>query len=205
MKDYPSIKKNPIFNEYYFFYPKLDGSNVRAEWNTKKGFYKFGKRNGLIDDSNPFLKEVPKIIMEKHSEKFNKILFDNKIKNAVCFFEFYGNNSFAGSHINEEHFCSLIDVSIENKGIILPSKLNQLFDQVDNFCPFLGEFKLSTEVYNDIINYNFSGMSFEGVVIKSDKYITPGIPESYKIKNILWKQKLKEYCGNNENLFKQLE
>ena len=50
MKSYRSIpfaNKIPE-NETFYVFDKLDGSNIRAEWNPKKGFYKFGSRSQLL-------------------------------------------------------------------------------------------------------------------------------------------------------------
>ena len=43
MKQYPTIPKT-IQSIDIIAFDKLDGSNIRAEWNPKKGFYKFGSR-----------------------------------------------------------------------------------------------------------------------------------------------------------------
>ena len=51
MKQYPKIlyfDQAPI-NEQCYAFDKIDGSNFRAEWSKKRGWYKFGTRNTMIN------------------------------------------------------------------------------------------------------------------------------------------------------------
>lgn len=48
MKTYPSISTQVDFSLSYCVFDKLDGSNLRAEWSPKRGFYKFGSRTQLL-------------------------------------------------------------------------------------------------------------------------------------------------------------
>jgi hypothetical protein len=40
MKEYPSIDREIRFGEPIYAFDKLDGSNIRAEWNKKRKFWK---------------------------------------------------------------------------------------------------------------------------------------------------------------------
>jgi len=60
MKEYPSIGKNVVGEKIYAF-DKLDGSQVRAEWNKKKKFYKFGTRTRLLDTNDEYWGEAHKL------------------------------------------------------------------------------------------------------------------------------------------------
>ena len=55
MDKYPKIsgktKDFPLKSAYAFV--KYDGSNIRATWNKKQGFFKFGTRSHLIDTTDP--------------------------------------------------------------------------------------------------------------------------------------------------------
>ena len=62
MKSYPSIPKDIPPSEFVAF-GKLDGSNIRAEWNPKKGFYKFGTRTKIIDASTPVFGKAVNLIL----------------------------------------------------------------------------------------------------------------------------------------------
>jgi len=44
MKSYPSIPGKHTNGIPLTVFDKLDGSNIRAEWSKKRGFYKFGTR-----------------------------------------------------------------------------------------------------------------------------------------------------------------
>jgi len=43
------------FGEYSYSFIKYDGSNLRFCWNRKRGWYKFGSRNVMIDKNTPIL------------------------------------------------------------------------------------------------------------------------------------------------------
>ena len=80
MKDYWSI---PGWKGVELGYPcvafdKPDGSNIRAEWSKKTGFYKYGSRNVLIDKSHPFLGEAIPLFENTLAEKVEKALRDTK-------------------------------------------------------------------------------------------------------------------------------
>ena len=53
MKSYSSIE---YFGEHWgipiIAFDKMDGSNLRFEWSKKRGFYKFGSRNVMIDENH---------------------------------------------------------------------------------------------------------------------------------------------------------
>ena len=51
MKEYPSIPYRIHGDLDIIAFGKYDGSNIRAEWSQKKGFYKFGTRKRLLDES----------------------------------------------------------------------------------------------------------------------------------------------------------
>ena len=59
MKSYPTIPHwhKGIYGEHVYGFNKLDGSNIRAEWNKKRGWYKFGTRNMIINEQHPHFGE----------------------------------------------------------------------------------------------------------------------------------------------------
>ena len=71
MKEYPTISTKIVDQPIYAF-DKLDGSNIRAEWTKKQGFYKFGKRHGLVDETNLLLGDAKSLIQETYSEQLKK-------------------------------------------------------------------------------------------------------------------------------------
>lgn len=202
MKSYPSIKKK-IENKSILAFDKLDGSNIRAEWNPKKGFYKFGSRNQLIDKStNIFGNSIP-IIIEKYSEQISSILSKQNYKSAVCFFEFYGENSFAGQHNpNDKMDVTLIDVNPFNCGLISPYEFIKLFGHID-IPKVVYEGVVDKQFIDDVKNSNVNGITFEGVICKGCEGRSGNF--MFKIKTNAWLDKLKLFCNGDMELFKQME
>ena len=85
MKSYPSISKEIRQDIHIFAFDKLDGSHIRAEWNFKNGFYKFGTRTQLIDQSSkPFGKAI-KILQDKYESDIAMVFKEQKWRDVICF------------------------------------------------------------------------------------------------------------------------
>ena len=85
MKSYPIISYKIDGNISIYAFDKLDGSCIRAEWATKKGFWKFGTRRRLLDKSE-FLGTAIDLIREKYEKDLSKIFYKNKCGRVLCFF-----------------------------------------------------------------------------------------------------------------------
>lgn len=197
MKEYPSISSKPILDKYIYAFDKIDGSNIRVEYNKKNGFYKFGRRNGLLDDSNPNLLCAPKLFVEKYQDKLLDAFKKEKIEQATCFFELYGDNSFAGNHTGQNMDVFLFDISVHKKGFMSPS----------SFVEFCIKYKLEypkivyqglcdQDFISSIINSENDKFTFEGVVCKGE-YVSPGMPLMFKIKSKKWIDAVKGKFGEN--------
>lgn len=133
MYRYPEIdgpSKAP--HEHCLAFDKLDGSNMRFEWSPKRGWYKFGSRGQLIDQSHPELGQAIPIFMSKYASAVEKIVRDSKeLRNAQCvtaFAEFFGPNSFAGRHYpNDPKDVVLFDFHVHKKGLMGPSDFLRKF------------------------------------------------------------------------------
>ena len=201
MKSYPSIPTKIVPDLNFYFFDKLDGSNIRAEWNKKKGFYKFGSKTQLIDDST-FLGSSIKLIMDGPAEELSKRFTENKYESVVCFFEFYGEHSFAGSHrYTEPHRVTLIDIDVYKKGILLPNDFLKLTEGLDR-ANLLYTGEVTVEFVDAVKSGTLEGMTFEGVVGKG---VLRNQQHMFKIKNRAWLEKLKEYCGDNVQLYERLK
>lgn len=201
MKSYPSIIKKLIDSPGIAF-DKLDGSNIRAEWSKeKKGFFKFGSRTKLIDESHPILGESINLFKEKYSEPLSKKLFDKRFKKGVAFFEFFGENSFAGDHKIEKKDVVLFDLC-GDKGLLYPKDYLNFVEGLD-IAKVLYEGYLTKDFIEKVESGSLEGMTFEGVIFKSHLG-RPGLPDMTKIKNKAWIEKLKVYCKDDEDLFKKL-
>ena len=65
------------------------------------------------------------------SDQLGKIFRDQRWDKVVVFFEFYGTNSFAGYHDeNDEFSATLIDVSVHKRGILEPKDFLKTFKKI---------------------------------------------------------------------------
>ncbi len=201
MKSYPSISTK-IKPTRVVAFDKIDGSNIRVEWSNKQGFYKFGSRTRLIDESTYMLGESINLILENFADDLSAKFAKKRWNRVVAFFEFHGNNSFCGSHENEEHKVTLIDVNVYKRGMFEPEEFVNEFGELD-IPKVLHLGQLSEELVTTVRNGTLDGMSFEGIVCKyKNKKINK--VDMFKIKNREWLNRLKDRCGNNEALFRKL-
>jgi hypothetical protein len=204
VKDYPTIERI-VQTGVFWAFDKLDGSNIRAEWNQKRGFYKFGKRTGLLDDTNLILKRAPDLIIATAADKLDHLFRDRKWERVVAFFEFHGPRSFAGQHEpDDEHVVSLIDVSVHRKGILVPNQFMELVNDADvPHAAMLHHGSIDAEFIRQVKDGTLKGMTFEGVVCKGG-LVSPGLPLMFKLKSDAWIAKLRSRCGENDVLFQWL-
>lgn len=204
MKSYPSL---PYASECHLpivAFDKLDGSNVRAEWTSKKGWAKFGTRNRLVDSTDPIFGKIPEIVRAKFGESLPEALKAGKFDRAMCFFELHGSKSFAGMHdINDDLTVTLIDVAPFNQGILEPERYLKYFGHLD-IAKVLYEGNLTPEFIESVRNSTLPGMTFEGVVCKAKNDKKTKMPLMFKQKSRAWLDKLRSHCGTNEELFRTL-
>ena len=74
MKTYPTIRyfESNDLGKKIIAFNKLDGSNIRAEWNKKRGLYKFGSRTRLISESDSLGEAIS--LIKKQEVELNEIL-----------------------------------------------------------------------------------------------------------------------------------
>jgi hypothetical protein len=202
LKDYPSIDLAPRYGTQVYFCDKLDGSNIRAEWDRKKGLWKFGRRKGLLDDSNPFLPQSEQMIQDTFGDALGRIFTKQRWRKATAFFEFWGPQSFAGNHEEGDDFrVTLIDVAADKKGILEPKQFYKLFGDLP-VAELLDHGKFNKLIEREIQAGEWS-VTFEGVVCKGAR-ISPGRPLMFKVKTRAWLDKLKAHCKGDDALFERL-
>jgi hypothetical protein len=202
MKSYPSITtKFPSKGNKIIAFDKLDGSNIRVEWSKKRGFYKFGTRNRLLDESDPVFGESKQLIIDKYEEDLVKIFREQRWEKALGFFEFGGENSFAGTHQDEEHDVILFDVHVFKKGMVEPKTFRKLFEDIVETPKVLYQGNLTSDFVDDVKDGSLTDMTFEGVVCKWEHRDQA---EMCKVKSRQWLDKLKTYCKNDPKLFNRL-
>lgn len=205
MKEYPSIDKACVDKEVYVF-DKLDGSNIRAEWSKKKGFWKFGTRRQVLGESTDEIwNEAPILIKEKYERDLHDLFVKERYQKAVGYFEFYGDNSFAGNHADEQHQVTLFDIRADKKGILLPRDFLRMTEEKGiETAKLLCYGKANMLLVDQVRNGTLEGMTCEGVVCKAQEYKTPGIPWMFKIKSDEWLFKLVKKCNGDDKMFEKL-
>lgn len=204
MKQYPSIYTTPNYSESFVVFDKLDGSNIRAEWSRKRGFYKHGSRTQLLSTEQEILYPSIEMIEREYApalaSRFKKAGFES----AVCFFEYYGPNSFAGSHNPTDKMeLVLIDIAPYKKGILSPKEFLELAEGL-KIPNILHKGKIGAQIIQDVRNGTFPGVTFEGIVCKGPYQQKLGHPVMFKVKSQAWLDKLKTICGDNEELYNKL-
>lgn len=204
MKQYPRIPRVARTDVPVIAFDKLDGSLIRAEWSKKNGFYKFGRKKGLLDHSYPVLLRAPELIKTKYEEQLNQVFRKNRWDQVVAFFEFLGDNTFAGQHVeSESQKVVLLDVNPHKKGILDPRDFLKMFGSLD-IPDVLYEGKANQEFVTAVKNGTLKGMSFEGVVCKGSNPKKPKHRVMFKLKNDAWIEKLRNYCGDDIGKFNEL-
>lgn len=184
MKEYPSIpywidviKGKPC----HAFY-KYDGSNLRFEFSSKRGWYKFGTRRGLFDHTHDVFGEALTIWPDigKDIEKIIKKKYG--CNQFTVFSEFFGENSFAGKHeIKDKKELKVFDIFLDNNEFISAREFVKYFGQ--NYCAqVIYQGNMNIPFIEDVKNNRLNLV--EGVICK-------GVDWSCKIKTRQWLDKLK--------------
>jgi hypothetical protein len=207
MKAYPSITTKIDFTKPAVVFDKLDGSNIRAEWSPKQGFYKFGSRTQLLTPDQTQLYPAIDKILADFGEELSVRFRQKKMERAVAFFEYGGPNSFAGSHPDpvEDLTATIIDVSVYKKGFMAPDAFIQFTDGLRT-PRVLFRGRMDEDFFQSVRHSTLPGMTFEGVVGKSLETVhSEGGPIMFKIKSNAWLDKLKTFCNNDEQMFNRLK
>lgn len=191
MKQYPEIpgwKKFPLGTKVIAF-DKIDGSNIRCEWSKKRGWYKFGTRTQMLDESHEHFGQAISLFQKKYADVVAQICYDEfKVQERiVAFVEFYGPNSFAGSHVESDtKDVILLDVDIFKKGFISPRQFIKLFRDIE-IPNIILDGNFNKEFIEKIRNNEFN--LSEGVVVKAVE--KSKIPMT-KVKTLAWIERLKK-------------
>jgi len=201
VKTYPSIPSTVSQGTRIIAFDKIDGSNIRAEWSKKRGFYKFGTRKRLLGEDEHPLGEAVGIIRSKYDKDLSDIFKKLRIQSAICFFEFWGEHSAFGFHCDEPHDVTLFDVNLFKQGIMFPKEYFKTFGKLD-IALKLYEGNCNSDFINSVRFGSLEGMGSEGVVCKAPGHHMQ--PLMFKIKRDSWYNRLREHCRGDVNLFKEL-
>ena len=170
MKAYPTIPREPkgkTGDRRLHIFDKLDGSNLRFEWTNRKGWFRWGSRHQVIDDSHPTLGSGFALFGERLAEPIARIAHANRWEALVAFAEFWGPNSLAGQHVPDDpKQVTLFDVSPYRKGMLGPERFLELFGELD-VPRYLGELPWNDELVARVRCGGLPGVTFEGVVGKA--------------------------------------
>jgi RNA ligase len=203
----PGRKKNFLHTELdVIAFDKCDGSNIRAEWSPKRGFYKFGSRKCLIDEKHEQLGKSVGLIQDTCAAELAKVFKDERWEKAICFFEFYGPRSFAGNHHeDDDHQVTLFDVNPHKRGMVSPRDFIKLFGHLE--IPEVLYEGLADDKFVDAVhNSTLPGITLEGVVCKAPNPNgkKTSQPIMFKLKTKKWLDMLREFVNYDEALFQRL-
>jgi hypothetical protein len=180
MKQYPYIQSSTgtkfreLNNAYVF--DKIDGSNLRFEWSRKRGWYKYGTRHRLFDESDEVFGPAILLFHSSMGYSIDRVLRKGNHQSAVAFAEYAGKQSFAGQHIpGDMMWLYLFDIALDKKGLIGPKQFVDTFSDVCLIPNVLGTGLHWTRNCVEMVKYagqpdhplQWSGITFEGVVVKS--------------------------------------
>lgn len=205
MKSYPTIKthKNTKnIGNFCIAFDKMDGSNIKIEWNRKNkhcnGFIKFGTRTQLIDKNSQF-GEVPDMFMNKYSEGVAKIFKDDKLfrgaEEITLYLEYFGENSFAGSHEEtDEKDIVLFDLFVYKKSFIQPKDFIETFETLG----------IPNVIYSGIFDNNLIKNVNDNIYNLKEGVVSKGVIDGKiwmtKIKTFDWLEKVKNKFGEKRYL-----
>ena len=192
MKQYPSIShyNDSVLGKSVIAFDKLDGSNLRFEWNKKKGWNKFGTRRTMLDKNDPLYIGVD-LFLAKYAKPLEEIFIEDKdfrsIKDVIVFCELHGPNSFYGQHDFQNMEVTLFDVNPMTKGFIPPREFVKKFGHLG-----IPEIVFDGIFEEQLVERIRKSDLREGVVVKwmNNKHL-----HSVKIKTDKWLEELKTKYG----------
>ncbi len=193
MKQYPTIlpsDKAPIGKQCIAFV-KYDGSNLRWEWSPKRGWYKYGTRTRLFNETDEIFGEAIPIFQDTLGPEIARRIKDieRSVQSAIVFTEFFGPNSFTGLHEpSDKKELKLFDVNLYKRGIMGPRDFVKNFGDLSFAAEVVYQGNLTSEFIKDVRDGKYPVV--EGVVAKGDDFMV-------KIKTTKYLEKLKEVyvCG----------
>ena len=198
MKTYPSTSRYREDRHLGFqgdTFAKIDGSNLRFEWEKKKGWFRFGTRRRVINEEHETFGSALEIFQCDYSEHFEKLALQKKWTGITVYCEFWGDNSFAGEHEpSDEKYLTPIDVAVYKRGILESAEFVKLFN--DKFdLKYLGNLTWDQTFVERVQNSEYPNMAMEGVVGKNGS----GHKRlAIKLKSKIWIEKVIQKYGQEK-------
>jgi len=197
MEQYPTIEgssKAPLGKQCIAFY-KYDGSNLRWEWNPKKGWFKFGTRRELFDHTSEIYGEAIPLFMSTMADDIVRRVkdYERNCQRITAFTEFFGPNSFAGVHVlGEPKQLKLFDVYLFKRGLLNPRQFQKSFGDLSYSAEVVYEGHLNRQFIEDVRASRYP--VWEGVICKGDDFMV-------KVKTDAYFRKLREVYPQRWNQF----
>jgi hypothetical protein len=206
MIEYPSIiNSSKAPRDKMVAFDKLDGSNFRAKYTSKKGFETFGTRTQLIDETTPFWGNAVNLfintIEQPLLDKFTKDKEFRHEREIIVFGEYLGPNSFAGRHQDDDPMEIVVfDIMVghKNRKFLSPHTFVKEFKTIVKIPTIVFEGNLSDDFINRVRENEFN--LNEGVICKGlvSNGAYRGNVWMCKIKTNRYFEMLKEKFGEDE-------
>lgn len=192
MNHYPSIEgSNNAPHKPCYAFVKYDGASIRAEWSRKRGWYKFGTRKRLLDQTDEIFGPAIPLFLNKYGDSLPKVFLSEKdfrgVTSFIVFFEYFGEKSLGGGFVpGDRTDVVLFDANPHKKGILGPKEFLDIF----------GHLQVAEVVYQGNLNQEFiENVRTEKVDISSKYEIRSEVPEGVVCKGSsghqLWMRKIK--------------
>lgn len=196
MEQYPETmgaKHAPLGRPCIAFY-KYDGSNLRWEWNPKRGWHKMGTRTELFSEDHPLWGQAVPLFDEIKDDIVSRVRAEFRdVQRITAFTEFFGKSSFAGTHMEcEQKELRLFDVYLFKKGMMPGKWFLDVFGDADYAAEPIYIGNLNQPFIQDVREGKYP--VWEGVVAKGDGF-------QVKIKTNAYLAKLKEVFGHRWEKF----
>jgi hypothetical protein len=212
MKHYDSIPRiqddGTLKSEMVWGFNKLDGQNFCVTYKPKHKIWgPYGSRTRTVDENDEQFGQTVKWFQDSNYKPIlENLVANNRGKKQVLngidemtfFFEWYGENSFAGRHQEgDEMHLALIDVFLKKKGYMEPKDYYEIFNDHGVELPelvYTGP--LSSEIIERVRENDWTqeGADFpnvkEGVVFKRSTMMKGQRRPSVKVKTKWWLDKL---------------
>ena len=209
MKEYDSIENikydRSLVGEEVWIFNKLDGQNLRVKYSPKqKEFVGFGSRHMIVDENSEVLgdavayfknSDIPNVMKKLIKENSGKGGIFNGVEEITFFFEWYGDNSFAGFHVHDDNMhLALIDAFTKKRGYIEPKPYYEIFCNRDDLetPELIYKGKLTEDVIKSIQENDWTqeGCKYpnvkEGGVIRRSTMLKGQRLPKAKVKTIWW-------------------
>jgi hypothetical protein len=198
VKSYPSIPRRPKGKQparRMHLFDKLDGSNLRFEWSQDRGWFRWGSRHQVIDETHPTLGAGLALFRVHHADGLERVARAQGWEALVAFAELWGPGSLGGQHVPEEpKRLTLFDVAPYRRGLLGPLPFLELFGAHD-IPAYLGEHPWDDALVARVRDGSLPGMTFEGVVGKAGDGHALVMA---KAKTAAWVRRILERYGETE-------